>query len=506
MGFSKQILIFFTVCLSSCTFVTTEELNPKGLVPDPLFSSERDLVLLPIEIQKNEKEDPRNIWKRTQLEYKFYGYLQFLNRIPVTLDQVIVVNQKQMEKVYYKSQEDKDSVNTSSVKSVKKGDAKPPLKEPKKESIFERLQKRNKMVLSTIEDNTRYWMKRTPEIKEDLERRYNIPSFQRLKIGRERKPHNENLYKAKQALIAKLVLTKDNRLRFIIYDSLSDTTILEYEKPFLKNTSFIDTKDLQDYVQEYAKKVFALATQNNFAKVTVNRENDPKLEVFIDGSKLSNPSLFLMKGEHHFFATYKAKIIQDGNIDVKQDGKITVNVQKIIKESKEVSIDTKPFHAAIYVDESFMGFSPITVNLEKGAHLVRASLVGYNHINRSINVKEEPLKLLIDFQMQDGLFKKKLSMVHNIKIVSFFSAIMSFAGLAYSLEQQYFYAERVSSVAITGLDRRREKQFEILVGTFSGLGAAFLLTAIVTQVYEYQMQDVGIGLDDDKKLGLQIHF
>lgn len=499
MVFSKNTLIgLFLIFSTACTIVKPEDLTPEGkIAPDPLFGKSRDLVIMPLSIENNEQDDETAFFYTT-IYSQFINYFSFLNQINSQLENVIILNEDKLRGYYSQKKEEE-----TSLKDPKKS----LIKVEKEPTHIISIDQRNEMVLKAITDNTHYWMQKTPEIEDQLKERYKIPATQAVHIVTERDATKKTIYKEKKFLIAQLTITASQSLVFTLYDSLSQKPLIVYQKHLLAFRDVSDKNLIQDYMKEYVKDIFNHLMDHQVVEVFFEKTENQNLSVFINSVQVNTPSILLQKGHHSVLVAKEQRIISRGNIYVDKTSKISL--KKIEKNNQQVFIETNPSHAAIYLNEIFLGFSPIETFLPKGQNFIRVSLIGYNTLRKTVLIdpdQNNPLHLNFNFNMNTQEQYRLRMLVHNIKIATFFSGVISLAGFAYSFEQMTYYQEKKGSSAVTSLDQTRYNQFLQLTAGFAVTTGLCFIVAIVTQIYDYQLQDIGIGLDDDKQLGLQVHF
>ena len=173
--------------------------------------------------------------------------------------------------------------------------------------------------------------------------------------------------------------------------SLSDSP--EFKVSPGEHSFVIKGDNIEDYTIStiiLPNEIFELDLSDTSGKtcVLVLKTNVTGYNLYINGTLVDNP------GDPHELAAgeYKIKVEKDGyltyesNVSIKDTlTNLTVNLTKNVQKSK-VTISTTPSAAYIFLDELYVGLSPILVDTEYGEHTVRIERNDYDTLNGSINV------------------------------------------------------------------------------------------------------------------------
>ena len=77
---------------------------------------------------------------------------------------------------------------------------------------------------------------------------------------------------------------------------------------------------------------------------------------------------------------------------------VTAELSKIPEEKFTFVITTYPPDASIYIDDSYVGKSPMSMSLEKGDYKFTAKLSGHKDINRDITIDSSTKSIDYSFQ------------------------------------------------------------------------------------------------------------
>ena len=118
--------------------------------------------------------------------------------------------------------------------------------------------------------------------------------------------------------------------------------------------------------------------------------NESGCEVYINNKKVSlSEPIMLNYGE------YKLKIVKDGfkdftqNILINTDTKtINAQLEKKINLGK-INISTEPGSAKVYIDDAYIGLSPIEISIEYGKHNICVKKDSYIDANLPIDINNE---------------------------------------------------------------------------------------------------------------------
>ncbi|WP_058485854.1 PEGA domain-containing protein [Defluviitalea phaphyphila] len=183
----------------------------------------------------------------------------------------------------------------------------------------------------------------------------------------------------------KIVIKKDN------YEPLVENIQLDY------------MQTLEISLDNMKKKVGNLIVKAN---------NVSDYKVFIDDVEYpGEQSILLEYGQYHVVVQKEGYKDWNKDITLDQDS-IVINVElekEDIPKTAEVSINTNPEGADVYIDDMFMGISPIEIDLSYGEHKITIKKEEYNPLSISINIEENQKKRNFIFTLQ------KISEMQNLE-------------------------------------------------------------------------------------------
>ena len=109
-------------------------------------------------------------------------------------------------------------------------------------------------------------------------------------------------------------------------------------------------------------------------------------EVFIDEERLGTmpiDPIALLPGDHTVRVTQPGYTDFTDVVTIESDRTVTMDVE-LLAVAGILDLETNPPGAHVFIDEHFMGESPLTADLNEGAHQLRLRLSGYAEIERSI--------------------------------------------------------------------------------------------------------------------------
>lgn len=131
--------------------------------------------------------------------------------------------------------------------------------------------------------------------------------------------------------------------------------------------------------------------------VLILKTNVENYQLYVNGTSTNySEPLVLTQGE------YNLKITKDGYLPWEQkvnllepSMEVTANLMEEIKKGNLV-ISTEPTAAYIYVDNQYIGVSPIMVNLEYGEHRFLVKMDGYQDISSPVTIDKEEETIMVD--------------------------------------------------------------------------------------------------------------
>lgn len=131
--------------------------------------------------------------------------------------------------------------------------------------------------------------------------------------------------------------------------------------------------------------------------VLILKTNVENYQFYMNGTSVNySEPLVLTQGE------YNLKITKDGYLPWEQkvnltepSMEITANLTEEIKKGNLV-ISTEPTAAYVYVDNQYIGVSPIMINLEYGEHRFLVKMDGYQDISSPVTINKEEETIMVD--------------------------------------------------------------------------------------------------------------
>ncbi|NLM13389.1 MAG: PEGA domain-containing protein [Epulopiscium sp.] len=167
-------------------------------------------------------------------------------------------------------------------------------------------------------------------------------------------------------------------------------------EPIVKNVQVDAMQTVNIDLGEMQKKVGKL-------KVVAKGVSDYK--VFINNVEYpGNETILLEYGDYHLVV--KKEGYKDWNKDFKMNEesiRIDVDLQKEeVPQLVKVSIDTNPTGAEVYIDDSFMGISPMETQLPYGEHKISLIKDGYSPLHIPISLGETQKQRSFLFTLQEA--------------------------------------------------------------------------------------------------------
>lgn len=131
--------------------------------------------------------------------------------------------------------------------------------------------------------------------------------------------------------------------------------------------------------------------------VLILKTNVENYQLYMNGTSVNySEPLVLTQGE------YSLKITKDGYLPWEQkvnliepSMEITANLTEEIKKGNLV-ISTEPTAAYVYVDNQYIGVSPIMINLEYGEHRFLVKMDGYQDISSPVTIDKEEETIMVN--------------------------------------------------------------------------------------------------------------
>lgn len=455
----------------------TQTASSSDFPPVPQFIAKKKLVILPFENFSG------------QLEYDFilqmipneiYRFLQFANSYPFDIETALLKNEKEFFEHF--------------------GTKNPTAKQ-------------RKLYLETAKEMLSF------KITEKEEEQFpNLPQFFNLEVI---PPHQEITPKIleEKPLFLKGKITETNNIFLEIYDPVKDEIVLSWPVMVL-NVNWDWTK-----TDTELSKTLALALLPFLEKISgkpfypLHLEiNPPQTTLYVNELFASQKILYLPQGEHTFKAVKPGFTHKRGQIDLFKPSKLSVTLQK--EESKiPVLVQTTPAGAPVFIDETYYGLSPVKTQLPPQMHHIRVSHQSFLHNNTILNIhpletKEQKIHITLEPEKDPhSAYKKNINFIKNLSFYSFFPVLGAFL---YCQERYEFYAEKreliynqyANQAHLYNYDEvlKKENFFNLSRQFFRNSSIILLMTAAILQVLELEMDDIGVGVDGDKNLGIYWKF
>ena len=164
------------------------------------------------------------------------------------------------------------------------------------------------------------------------------------------------------------------------------------------------------------KKVVNISLKPNFAKVTINVDNNA--EIWVNGEKKGEGSWSGNLGA----GTYELEAKKEGHrsTTITQDFIVTSEPQIVKLQTPtpiygEVDINSSPGMADIFIDGKKVGQTPQLIsNIIVGHHSITIEKKGFKSVNKSIEIKEEEISIFNFSLKKEEMSQKKISVNKNL--------------------------------------------------------------------------------------------
>jgi hypothetical protein len=196
-----------------------------------------------------------------------------------------------------------------------------------------------------------------------------------------------------------LIFRNDKRLAKTAANKYTDTEVLDSETVSYKVVQ--EDSSGRTYTSN-VEKVAVIMDKTFILTVRSNVFNDM---VFIDNKKYGSTRLDIPLTE----GSYALRVVKEGwfsfekNIDLKEN--TTVHAQ-LKQKPGSLEVVTIPYGAAIYVNKTMKGISPINIQaVSPGVVYIKASLEGYAEQTKNINLKpEQHIVVEFDLSILQGIY------------------------------------------------------------------------------------------------------
>ncbi|HOJ50254.1 MAG TPA: PEGA domain-containing protein [Spirochaetota bacterium] len=300
-----------------------------------------------------------------------------------------------------------------------------------------------------------------------------------------------------------------------IYDPYTEKTIFEWEEKTKIDLTKIDIEKIdlnfiKPIVLSIMKKLINNLTKDEYYLLEI--ENTEGAIIYIDEQYINTDAIYINKGKHILKAikdNYKTKKLE---LEINNDTKIKIEMEK--NEEKEITVNSSPNGAALFLDDLFIGFTPVSFKVIKNkTYNIRLSLEGFEHYNLNFNTKnQENNNIKIILKKYNYEVEEKKKTINKIKNFTFYSFFPFFAGFIYTKERADYYQskfETIQSMEVSQWSKYNINQvydraifFNNAQQFFKNTSIIMLITAGILQLLELEMDDVGVGVDQDKNLGI----
>ncbi|HCL55742.1 MAG TPA: hypothetical protein DHW82_01865, partial [Spirochaetia bacterium] len=355
----------------------------------------------------------------------------------------------------------------------------------------------------------------TPLKEESLEEKMKLPDFFELEVFA---PGTSIKDLKKNYLILKAELNPDFSLKLYIYDTMRQTHI--YEKilklpPVSINLLTMDEEAIRKTLNIGIKSFLEDFSGKAFYELTLDIQPQGAV-VYIDENFIESKTVLLPEGKH-FLKTIKTGFESlNGSFFLKENQSLPFSLKEIKKNIK-LFIETIPKESPVFVDAAFAGLSPVEILVAPGVHQVRVSREGYEHQNEMVKVYDFDKEKSVSIQLK----KESLNLeedrktINTIKNFAFFSFFPFLGAHMYCQEKTDYYKEKFDVLQALkeennegfikavnmGLNETYKKYdfYQTAAQFFKNGSIMLLFTAAILQITELEMDDVGIGIDSDKR-------
>jgi hypothetical protein len=356
-----------------------------------------------------------------------------------------------------------------------------------------------------------------PPLKEE---KPETPEHFDLKVVRSKANLSDSL--KKKSLLLKGYIDSRQSLNFYLYDPLNDKKIFQWKKtlPEITFNYFQSERNLNQLILNTLEEFMEEISKRDFHRVTLNKF-PPDSTVYVNGQFVERQMVLLPEGKHSIKAIRQGYRPLRGNFEVTKESALPVQMEAI-RTDIQVSINTVPPNSPVFVDSDFVGISPLKILLSEGTHQIRVSRSGFEHANTVVELhsydKEKIVRVNLVKKVDDKTRTRET--VNLFKNIAFYSFFPSLAAFLYTQERYDFYAEKFNYYGSLSATERSEfesqynveelnskyKFYETSHQFFRGSTIFLLITAAVLQIVELEMDDVGIGIDRDKNLGIYMKW
>lgn len=312
----------------------------------------------------------------------------------------------------------------------------------------------------------------------------------------------------KDVFILKGAILKGNRVEIFVYDTATHKKVFSFHSklPPINYHLLEKGEDLGPLVLKNVKKFLEKFSGKKFHKVRLQAKQEQVI-FYINDNFVDSLEVLLPEGEQKLKAVRSGYYTYQGKFKVEKDGKLNISLKA--RDAKvSVSIKTKPEGSPVFLDSRFVGYSPVKVKVEPGTHQVRISAKGYEHLNYILNVRpfEQEKKILVQLKRENEGFENYRDTVHLFKNVAFYSFFPSLAIYIYSKERFDYYLEKLNVDPTNQSALKKYNFYSNSYQFFRGASVFLLVTAAILQIVELNMDDVGVGVDEDRNLGVFFRF
>lgn len=497
MGLKKQFLLIPVVIFLSGCFLAQKKLvqnTGKSKIPLPEILQEKSLIILPFENLSGKAEFDFVVEAVPPL---LYSFLRFSDAFPFSSKMALLKNKTAFWGAL----------------GIKK-----PKPEIRKFYIQEALLKNNRdrLLLYPL----------SVEKAEKLKDR-KLPEHFKLRVLPPRTALGK--YLKNNALILRGKIEEDNTLYIQIYEPLTDKIVFKWKTilPVFGYNILDNEKNMQSLVGKFMKPLLEKISGKEF--FTLKLKVAPKDATFYINHHFvdlgNSKEVMLPKGKHSIKAVKPDFLTYEGNFDLSKDSVLSLKLKKHEKKCS-VNVATQPTGSPVFVNSRFVGYSPVKLQLGQGLHQVRVSRMGYHHSNYILQVfpgqKEKKLELMLKKENpEQNKTKNIINKIKNAAFYTFFPVVGAYLYFneryEYYQEKSDYYLEQTNNSELSTSDQwdayqkllsveKRRKFFETSNQFFRGSAVFLLITAGILQIVELQMDDVGVGIDQDKNLGVYFRY
>ncbi len=196
----------------------------------------------------------------------------------------------------------------------------------------------------------------------------------------------------------------------------------------------------------------------------------------------------------------------DGSFTIEKNENLDIALKKVDKKIK-IKIDTFPKSSPVFVNTDYLGLSPVAIDLETGIHQVRVSRQGYEHYNHMLTLRDfdESKDLNLILKKEDPTQASYRKKINKFKNIAFFTFFPIFGAYLYCEERAGYYLDKFDSTGDRAIEDKK-LFFDNASQVFRNTSIGLLITALILQIIEVEMDDVGVGVDKDKRLGVYIKW